>query len=91
MKIEKLNTKLIRIGILKFGEYRTPYVESAYTILNNAIQSFRFYLDTVPKLDILIQQSIQLAKGTHENNCTGENETLITYKGGYIQFYSITL
>lgn len=91
MKITKLNTKLTRIGILEFGEYQAPYVESTYPILNNVIQAFRHHLDTIPKLEELIVQSIELSKGVHKNNCIGENETLITYKDGFIQFYSITL
>lgn len=91
MKVENLNIEDIRIGILFFGNYSTPYVESSYKELNLVIQVFRPMLDKIDKIRKLIDDSKKLKDGKLYGNCIGENETIISFKKGYFQFYSIVL
>ena len=91
MKIENLNTELLSIGVLIFKDYNTPYIDSTYKELNLVIQAFRPMLDKVKKIEELITKSIKLKEGNLEGNCIGENETIISYKDGFFQFYSIVL
>lgn len=88
MKIESLNTEHVSFGILFFGKYSTPYIESSYKELNIVIQAFRSMID---KVDSLIRLSNKLKEGKLYENCIGENETTISFKNGFFQFYSIML
>ena len=91
MKIENLNTEFLSIGVLFFEDYNTPYVQSTYKELDLVIQAFRPMLDTVDKIEKLIEESNKLKKEKLNENCIGKNETIISFKNGYFQFYSIVL
>lgn len=91
MKIKSLDSWDIKIGVLFFEDYSTPYVESSYKELGLVIQAFRPMIDEINKIEKLIDESKKLKEGDLYGNCIGENEAIISFEDGYFQFYSIGL
>ena len=91
MKINALNIEYLKFGVLSFGEYQTPYVESNFHMLNRTIQAFRDYLDSIEKVEQMLENSKKLMTGNLVANCIGENESLISFKNDYFQFYTASI
>jgi hypothetical protein len=91
MRIDNIELEYMTIGVIFFENYAAPYIESVSRELELVVQTFRPLLDEVDKLERLIVDSNKLRAGNLFENCIGENETIISFKDGYFQFYDSRL